>query len=338
VWRYLVHWLRGASGDHANERGTWDSLHPASPTRQVVALQLSGRSDYPSAGHPKPIRCVSSNAPCYVCFQPGKDVMIPGHPGLIDYPGRDACAAFKRLGAYDGDGHPRWRTNSPTVLFGGAVWTVPQGPGFYEPSRLILYLCHKNASSRALSISITQTETQPESVRPWEVERHRDLHAAAREANFCIVPEGKIGGYGHRAIAALMLGCVPIVSKERFSSDLLAEAIDWSRLAVHVPPDTMPRLGAVLSRVDATAMRRIAGAVRRRLLWTSIYGSCDLAEGEGGEADAFDTLMQVLKTPRKHFEVTAAHNAPRAPELHRHLGGWLRKLEGGASCAKNGQL
>lgn len=227
VWRYLVHWLRGASGDHANERGTWDSLHPASPTRQVVALQLSGRSDYPSAGHPKPIRCVSSNAPCYVCFQPGKDVMIPGHPGLIDYPGRDACAAFKRLGAYDGDGHPRWRTNSPTVLFGGAVWTVPQGPGFYEPSRLILYLCHKNASSRALSISITQTETQPESVRPWEVERHRDLHAAAREANFCIVPEGKIGGYGE---------CSPS-SQPRTPSDI--------QPALPVLPNGPPQLRAV---------------------------------------------------------------------------------------------
>ena len=83
VWRYLVHWLRGPTGDHANHHHTWDELHPASPTRQLAIVQLSGKSDYPAAGERNPIRCVSSDAPCYVCFQPGKDVMVPAHPGLI---------------------------------------------------------------------------------------------------------------------------------------------------------------------------------------------------------------------------------------------------------------
>ena len=168
VWRYLVHWLRGPLGDHANTRGTWDTLHPASATRQMVLLQLSGRSDYPAAGQKTPIRCVSSGAPCYVCFQPRKDVMIPGHPGLIDYPDGPTCRSIRAKGAFAPDGMPRARVLEPRVLFGGAVWTVPQGPGFYEPSRLVLYLCHKNAS-RHESIAITQTETQPEAVQPWEV-------------------------------------------------------------------------------------------------------------------------------------------------------------------------
>jgi hypothetical protein len=168
VWRYLVHWLRGSLGDHANARGTWDTLHPASATRQLVLLQLSGRSDYPAGGQRNPIRCVSSGAPCYVCFQPRKDVMIPGHPGLIDYPDGPTCRAIRAKGAFAPNGMPRARLLEPRVLFGGAVWTVPQGPGFYEPSRLVLYLCHKNAS-RHESIAITQTETQPEAVQPWEV-------------------------------------------------------------------------------------------------------------------------------------------------------------------------
>jgi hypothetical protein len=99
AWRYLVHWIRGEKGDHGNKRHTWDTLHPASPTRQLAILQLSGRSDYPAEGQRNPIRCVSSDAPCYVCFQPRKDVMVPSHPGLIDYPTGD-CSRFDELHAY----------------------------------------------------------------------------------------------------------------------------------------------------------------------------------------------------------------------------------------------
>lgn len=179
---------------------------------------------------------------------------------------------------------------------------------------------------------------QPESVRSWEVERRRDLIETAKDASYCVVPEGKIGGYGHRAIGALLLGCVPLITKERFSADLLEEAVNWSSVSVRVPPDRMPMLLSELERVDAEALRRAVGRMRRRLLWTSIYGQCGLARGEGGEADAFDTLMQVLAIPRRHFALGDAHRAPRAPELHRYLGSWLRALPGGARCASNGHL
>ena len=109
VWRYLVHWLRGDTGDHANARGTHDEIHPASFTRQLAVLQLSGRSDYPAERMARPIRCVSSSAPCYVCFQTGKDIMIPGHPGLIDYPDEPTCARYRQLQAFDSNGVPRPR-------------------------------------------------------------------------------------------------------------------------------------------------------------------------------------------------------------------------------------
>jgi hypothetical protein len=83
---------------------------------------------------------------------------------------------------------PRARLLEPRVLFGGAVWTVPQGPGFYEPSRLVLYLCHKNAS-RHESIAITQTETQPEAVQPWEVRE-----ALSRRPISPNLPQSPVGG------------------------------------------------------------------------------------------------------------------------------------------------
>lgn len=67
-------------------------------------------------------------------------------------------------------------------------------------------------------------------------------------------------------------------SKERFSSELLDEAINWTSIAVRVPPNRMPRLGTVLAGVDADALRRAAASLRRRLLWTSIYGNCELGD------------------------------------------------------------
>lgn len=337
VWRYLVHWLRGTEGDHANHARGWDELHPASPTRQLAILQLSGRSDFPAEGQPRPIRCVSSDAPCYVCFQPGKDVMVPGHPGLIDYPAEHECRRIRDLQAYAPHplGMPLSRPRSPAVLFGGAVWTIPQGPGLYEPSRLVPYLCHKNASRRRkLDYLIVQTETQPESVHSWEIEPKIDLMRRARNASFCIVPEGKAGGYGHRAIALLMLGCIPIYSKERFSHALFDEAINWSTISLHVPPVDMPRLPEILDRIDSEAMRRAAAGLRRRLLWTSMYGSCHLAGNEGGAADAFDTLMEVLARPRVHFSLSDAHRVPRAPERMMQLRPWLRQ-HGGGYCTES---
>ena len=196
-----------------------------------------------------------------------------------------------------------------------------------------MYLCHKNASTRGLDYQIVQTEIQPESVHKWEVDQRIDLLTAARQATYCVVPEGKAGGYGHRAIAYIMLGCVPIFSKEAYSRPFFAEAINWSAISLHVPPSEMPRLPQILAASDPVAMRAAASGMRRRLLWASIYGACHLEAHEGGDADAFDTLMQVLAVPRRHFAVSAMHSAPRAPEVFRHLRPWLRGLRGGAYCA-----
>ena len=209
-----------------------------------------------------------------------------------------------------------------------------QGPGLYEPSRLVLYLCHKNAShAHGRDYLIVQTETQPESVQPWQVEKRIDLVSAARQASYCLVPEGKAGGYGHRAIAYLMLGCVPILTKERFSDDLFGEAINWSAISLHVPPAEMPHLPSIIRRTDVDQLRRNAAHMRRRLLWSSLYGPCHLQPGEGGDEDAFDTLMEVLQIPRRHFAVSDEHRAPRAPEMMDELNPWLR-ARGGEECTK----
>lgn len=351
VWQLLGRWLAG-NGDHANHLHGWDDLHPASASRQIASIQLSGLSDYAAPGGARPIRGVSPGAPCRVCFQPGKDVMVPGYPGVMDYPDDEGLPAF----AYLFEGQPsvprRARLSdcqriatarpylrggkqlaprhlSPRVFFSGAVQTKTRGPGLYEPSRLLLYLCHKNRSKEQDFI-VRQTESVTVSVSPWEVERPVDPMPLLRHASMCVVPEGKIGSYGHRSLMALMMGCVPLLTKERYSFNFFHEVLEWRNLSVHVPPMRVPELARLLDEADAhqhvEAMRRAATPLRRRLLWASIYGSCHLGEGEGGDLDAFDTLMEVLRRPRTHFELSAVHSAPRAPEMLDELYPALRKL------------
>ena len=106
------------------------------------------------------------------------------------------------------------------------------------------------------------------------------------------------------------------------------------------PPsmETASLATTVRARKEAPASRRHNGCAPE-LTARSDSRICALFTlTEGGELDAFDTLMQVLRIPRVHFQLSDAHRAPRAPELHRALGGWLRSLEGGARCATNGRL
>ena len=82
-------------------------------------------------------------------------------------------------------------------------------------------------------------------------------------------------------------------SREEEDVGLARHTAEASFLIWQVPPSEMPRLPAIVAAKDASALRRAASRMRRRLLWTSIYGTCRLEPGEGGDADAFDTLMEV---------------------------------------------
>lgn len=110
----------------------WDDLHPASRTRQIVSLQLSGNSDYVLSGSRR--RGVTWGAPCRICFQPDKDVMIPGFPGIMDYPTDvprplfdlpgewvSECERMRAYQPYLATGEPAARSRRPKVFFSGAV-------------------------------------------------------------------------------------------------------------------------------------------------------------------------------------------------------------------------
>ena len=161
VWQLLGRWL-GPNFDHPNQHHNWDDLHPASFTRQLAAVQLHGGSDYTADLHALR-RGVSGGASCRVCFQPGKDIAVPGFPGIMDYPddhGRPAlyqlngdqgrvsqCTRLARERPYLEDGVTLApRKNSPKMLMAGVVQTKTHGPGLYEASRLVPFNCWKNRS------------------------------------------------------------------------------------------------------------------------------------------------------------------------------------------------
>ena len=74
----------------------------------------------------------------------------------------------------------------------------------------------------------------------------------------------------------------------------------------------MPRLPQILAATDVEKLRRAMSNVRRRLLWTKLYGSCHLRAGEGGDADAFDTLMQAGPLPVPPSTSATPHASPHA--------------------------
>jgi hypothetical protein len=264
-----------------------------------------------------------------------------GRPALYKLGGERSgrisqCERLAREVPYAADGRTlSARKNSPKLLMAGVVQTKSHGPGLYEASRLVPYNCWKNASAEH-DFLIRQTESVTVSVSPWEIEKPLDPYPYMRHSSLCVVPEGKIGSYGHRSTNALMLGCVHLITKERFSFPMFHEVLDWPAISVHVPPAKMPQLVEILNRVDIEALRRAGGGIRRRLLWASLYGTCHLREGEGGVADAFDTLMEVLAKPRRHFKIGEEHREPRAPEMLDELNPWLRQ-RGGDFCTKGYQ-
>jgi len=95
------------------------------------------------------------------------------------------------------------------------------------------------------------------------------------------------------------------------------QVLEWRNLSVHVPPMLVPGLSSLLDKADVEAMRASAIAVRRRLLWSSIYGSCHLAEGEGGSLDAFDTLMEA-RTPTHTRANPTLTRTPTPRRMHTH--------------------
>jgi hypothetical protein len=274
-------WLRPGSD-------WWRQIAPDSAERVLGSLQLEGAAD---------TRFKRELPPCHICFQRGKDVMVPAFRGVNDYPTERECGRLRR-------GLSPWAADAPAeadfearraatdLFFAGAVHTRKDvQPSRYEPWRL-----WRNASG----FRLLQTERHPNVVDPREGwSQHVDLYAELRAAKACMVPMGKTGNYGQRMIPAMLAGCIPVVTKPAGSAQLLDEALNWPAFSLHVPHERAATLGPAIRGLDREArraMQRELGCAWRRVLWTRVYGPCVGTErAADGEADAFDTLMDALR-------------------------------------------
>ncbi|KAG8457335.1 hypothetical protein KFE25_014064 [Diacronema lutheri] len=273
----------------------WRQLAPDSAERLLGALQLEGAAD---------TRFKREFPPCHICFQRGKDVMLPTFRRTNDYPTDGDCArlrtglspwsaAASAAAPDEAAAAAAVDAGRPVALFfAGAIQTKKDvQPSRYEPWRL-----WRNASG----FRILQTERHPFVVDPsdgWS--EHVDLYSELRGAQTCMVPMGKTGNYGQRMIPAALAGCIPVITKAAGSAHPLDESLPWPLFSLHVPHERAATLGPAIRALGPErrrAMQRELGCAWRRLLWTRLYGTCVGTErAHLGEADAFDTLMDALR-------------------------------------------
>jgi hypothetical protein len=95
-------------------------VNVASPTRQWLSISHNGMADSTAlegeAGSGAGVRCV-------ICFQPGKDVVVPFKPGVIDVP---ACAAFRERSVWAAHAPRRADEGRPIVFFFAGSHPTPK--------------------------------------------------------------------------------------------------------------------------------------------------------------------------------------------------------------------
>ena len=144
---------------------------------------------------------------------------------------------------------------------------------------------------------------------------------AMSRSDFCLSPLGVSEGDSDRYLPAILYGCIPVWVHPGEVAPL-DEALPWANVSLHLQAGpcgirescsgAMASLRAMLSRVSqrqVVAMRRAMAAVWPRLLWTRPFGSY---LGEAGEADAFATLVEVLRLRLARTRADGGAALPRA--------------------------
>ena len=122
------------------------------------------------------------------------------------------------------------------------------------------------------------------------------LATAMAAAHFCFSPRGWDLGDSDRYLPAVLHGCVPVMS-DRVEGMPLQEhpGLDWSRAALAVETDSLPRVAELLRQVDGEAeakLRAHGKAIWQRLLYTSHYFG-------GGFGTAPPRLQPLSPPPRR---------------------------------------
>lgn len=306
-------------------------VNPASRSRALLFLQLSGKRDGGDAGDG---RC------CAGCFQRGKDVVLPPMtPGrewnFVDSAkdtadlspwlgGEPAAAAFIATGA-SRPGAPR---RDVSLWFAGSLM-LSERPESDASGRMAAFAAVLGAAAARAGaggevadwaglgrVSLTNTLHASAKGKTYPFERW------AARSTVCLDPMGWAGGWAARYIALLAFGCVPLNSRPAAVALPFEEhpAVDWAAFALTWPSPhgenysaTLAEvLGGVLAREGAAgaaaaarlrALRAAGREAYTRFLWTSVNPVADemaryirLGGGhaDGGEEEAPPDAWETL--------------------------------------------
>ena len=313
--------------------GRW--LEPTNPQRIVTSVQLSGSSDYL-------LQFDKGNLlrDCRTCFNPELDVMVPSPPGEVDGLGLitvngiscERYTEFHRLCIFeretddapalfaDGENPPepsepvdrmrnRWETlPKHRLFFAGAIHTRTPEPEIIR-SRTEPY-AHMRDLAGGLTILQTEKVVHQHTVYPDQIDETVNGMEEMARADYCMVPEGKTGNFGHRDVAGIMLGCTPLYTKELISTQFFSRAlIPWHAISASIPPHAAPegkRLLEASYRLfgGATVRKQREIATTKRvwnaLTWGSLYPETPCLEDvRDPERDAFGaTLLELGRRTR----------------------------------------
>jgi hypothetical protein len=294
------------SCDHGPAPCTWaeapcpgelwpDAVNPAVATRNLMFLGPNGVRDGADAG----------GGCCSGCFQRGKDIVLPPMT-----PGRDWDPDVARAGslspwlgsaaeaeAFVRDGTPRAGAPARDKLlwFAGAV-TGASAAGDTTGRAAPFAAWSGDASVELLDTAKHVKRDRAVTFEDW-----------APRGVFCLDPMGTHGGWAARAAPLLYHGCLPLNTRPANVALIFEEhpAVRWDgdgAFAVSVPAPMGPAFNASLQEAlreasRPSALRRRREAARRvytRFLWTGVQQRSLAGEPQGGGADAWDTLMDIL--------------------------------------------
>ena len=275
----------------------WEQINPASPSRLLLFLTLNGGAD----------GLLDPRGACRTCFAHGLDIRLPAPEAhecgpYCGLPGSDGFAVRRMLlatraavgpwaeersrGGGDSVVHhaARRRSSNCTLFWAGAV------RGWMNPERRLLVrhmqqpgLCVRNtacsppaATKSAKSRSdFVPDESCADGGEGTLGPAHRapSLPVAMASARFCYSPRGWNGGDSDRYLAALLYGCVPLMS-DRLEAMPLHEhpEVRWHASALAADVDALPRVASLLARVGARAEAALRASPRsfwQRMLYTS---------------------------------------------------------------------
>ena len=254
--------------------------NPADPARAVGHITHHGMRDGADAGFDS----------CRVCTQKGKDVFIPveRHNACGPLCGFDLAALRK---------HSQWgkperlrsaKKRTHTFFFAGSI-DVPNAATDVNGRGQVWLAHHDRPGYRIVN-------TRGRSGPPL------DFAEEMSDSVFCYSPLGGGTGPPDRYVAAVLLGCIPVMLSDTFMegsrtyelSQPLEDVVDWAEVGVLVGLRNLSSLHEVLAAIgpaERERKQRAAGRVWRKLLFTSMYGQYLT---ENGHRDAFHALMVTL--------------------------------------------